>query len=144
MKPQALLDVNVLLALVWTDHVDHARVVRWHRDWLPNKWVLCPLSEAGFLRLSLNPAFTAGHAAIEILLETMRRLRSQPGCVRIAGGPDPVDPRFEPIWKKVRGHQQVMDALFLSTAVAADIHLATMDKQIRALSDHDDRVILIP
>ncbi len=30
-------------------------MVRWHCEW-PDQWLLCPLSKAGFLRLSPNPA----------------------------------------------------------------------------------------
>lgn len=144
MKPQALLDINVLLALVWAGHVHHARVVAWHREWMPKKWVLCPLSEAGFLRLSLNRAFVSGQATISILRETLRRLHAQRSCIRIHEVPDPSDPRFDPVWKKVRDHQQVMDAMLLSIAIAANMRLATLDEKMGGLADRDDRIICIP
>lgn len=144
MKPQALLDINVLQALVWAGHVHHARVVAWHREWMPKKWVLCPLSEAGFLRLSLNRAFVSGEATISILRETLRRLHAQRSCIRIHEVPDPSDPRFDPVWKKVRDHQQVMDAMLLFIAIAANMRLATLDEKMGGLADRDDRIICIP
>jgi uncharacterized protein len=144
MKPPALLDVNVLLALLWSHHADHDRVVRWHEQWMPKKWAVCPLSEAGFLRISLNPAFVAGRAPVGTLLETLRLLRSKRGYQRLDSVPDPTDARLQPLWEKVRGHRQVTDAFLLGTAIAADIPLATMDRGIPSLADHPDRVILIP
>ncbi|HEY3855986.1 MAG TPA: TA system VapC family ribonuclease toxin [Verrucomicrobiae bacterium] len=46
-----LLDVNLLLAAIWTDHPQHAKAF----SWLVGKNImLCPLSELGFLRISTN------------------------------------------------------------------------------------------
>lgn len=143
MRPHALLDVNALLALVWADHADHSRMVRWHRQW-QHRWALCVLTESAFLRLSLNPAFTAGYAPVDVLLETLRSLRSQPGCEVVDRIPDITARKYAAIWKNVRGHQQVMDAMLVCTAVAADMRLATMDQTISDLADRKDRVILIP
>jgi uncharacterized protein len=144
MKQQALLDVNVLLALLWSHHADHARVVRWHEEWMPKKWVLCPFTEAGFLRVSLNPAFAAGSVQTGLLLETLLRLHSKQGYQRVASTPDLGDVRCKILWEKLRGHRQVTDAMLLSIAIAEDIQLATMDQGISALADRPDRVILIP
>src|SRR5712691_5921363 len=46
-----LLDVNVLLAGIWTSHPQHSETF----DWLEGKSVvLCPLAGLGFLRISSN------------------------------------------------------------------------------------------
>jgi uncharacterized protein len=51
-----LLDVNALIALIWSSHSSHARA----RAWLAGKSVaLCPISELGFVRVSTSPAFNA-------------------------------------------------------------------------------------
>jgi len=143
MKPVALLDVNVLLALLWSHHADHERVVRWHEEWAPKKWAVCPFSEAGFLRFSLNPAFVAGQAPVGTLLEILRRLHSKRGYHRMDSVPDPSDARFSSLWEKVRGHRQVTDAMLLCMAIDEDVRLATMDRSIAALADRPDRVVLI-
>ncbi|MCH7875398.1 MAG: PIN domain-containing protein [Gemmatimonadetes bacterium] len=49
-----LLDVNVLIALAWPNHVHHAAAVAWftaHRD---GGWATCPVTESGFVRVSSN------------------------------------------------------------------------------------------
>ena len=51
-----LLDVSVLVALVFKNHVHHAPA----RHWLAGKTpVLCPLTELGFIRVALSPAHHA-------------------------------------------------------------------------------------
>ena len=46
-----LLDVNVLLASIWTTHPQHATAMAW----LPGKaLVVCPIVELGFLRISTH------------------------------------------------------------------------------------------
>lgn len=47
-----LLDVNALIASIWTDHVLHSQADRWI---LGKTLVVCPLSELGFLRVSTQP-----------------------------------------------------------------------------------------
>ena len=62
-----LLDVNVLLAAIWSNHPQHAKAFAW----LSGKTVLlCPLSELGFLRISTNrKAINAPMAQARKLLE---------------------------------------------------------------------------
>jgi hypothetical protein len=47
-----LLDVNALIAVIWTDHSSHAAVESWIKG---KDLATCPLSELGFLRISTNP-----------------------------------------------------------------------------------------
>jgi predicted nucleic acid-binding protein len=44
-----LLDVSVLLALLWENHVHHERVSLWEED---EDLAVCPITELGFLRIS--------------------------------------------------------------------------------------------
>ena len=53
----ALPDVNVLIALAWPNHVHHhpARPARsWFAANRSTGWATCPLTEAGFVRISCN------------------------------------------------------------------------------------------
>ena len=52
-----LLDVNLLLACVWRSHAQHSRA----SAWLDRQAVFatCPLSQLGFLRVSLSPGYRA-------------------------------------------------------------------------------------
>lgn len=51
-----LLDVNALIALIWSFHVHHAKASAWRKG---KTIALCPLSELGFVRVSTGPAFNA-------------------------------------------------------------------------------------
>ena len=52
----SLLDVNVLLALAWPNHVHHAAAHRWFADNRAEGWATCPLTQLGFARLAMQPA----------------------------------------------------------------------------------------
>ena len=47
-----LLDVNLLIAAIWSDHANHDRADRWIRG---RSMAVCPLTELGFLRISTHP-----------------------------------------------------------------------------------------
>jgi len=52
-----LLDVNVLLAIAWPQHVHHARVNRWALAQTARgklSIATCPITQLGFLRISMN------------------------------------------------------------------------------------------
>ena len=47
-----LMDVNALIAAIWTDHVGHSTADAWVKS---KSLVTCPFSELGFLRVSAHP-----------------------------------------------------------------------------------------
>jgi len=52
-----LLDINVLLALAWPQHIHHDRVKRWVRAQTARgklSMATCPITQLGFLRISMN------------------------------------------------------------------------------------------
>ena len=53
-----LLDVNVLIALLWPAHEFHTVVHRWFTRSARHGWATCPLTEAAFVRIVSNPAFS--------------------------------------------------------------------------------------
>ena len=50
----ALLDVNVLLALAWPNHVHNHAARKWFRTHRRQGWATCPSTENGFIRISSN------------------------------------------------------------------------------------------
>ena len=54
-----LLDVNALIALVWSSHTHHSAARQWRAQ---KELVLCPITELGFVRVSTSPAFNASMA----------------------------------------------------------------------------------
>jgi predicted nucleic acid-binding protein len=49
------LDLNVLIALAWPQHVHHERAHAWFAT-STSTWMTTPITEAGFARLSTNPS----------------------------------------------------------------------------------------
>ena len=47
----ALLDVNVLIALFFPDHVHHEIAHDWFADHCHHGWATCPITENGFVRV---------------------------------------------------------------------------------------------
>ena len=52
---RTLLDVNVLLALPDSDHVDHERAAEWSDAEVEAGWASCPVTEHGFVRIISQP-----------------------------------------------------------------------------------------
>lgn len=47
-----LLDVNVILAAIWTNHPQHGQANAWIKG---KQLTVCPIGELGFVRISSNP-----------------------------------------------------------------------------------------
>jgi toxin-antitoxin system PIN domain toxin len=52
----ALLDVNLLVALAWPNHVHHQPALAWFQRHHSAGWATCPVTESGFVRVSSNVA----------------------------------------------------------------------------------------
>lgn len=60
---RALLDVNVLLALLDGHHVHHQRARRWLNDEIQHGWASCVLTENGFVRIISQTGYGAAVSA---------------------------------------------------------------------------------
>ena len=126
-----LLDANVLIALAWPEHEYHERVGRWFARHSRSGWATCPITQAAFVRILSNPAFSPNAlspANALRVLETNLSLPDHefwpdsialPDAVRVVG-------------TRLRGHQQITDAYLLGLALHHRGRLATMDKGIVA------------
>jgi hypothetical protein len=55
---RALLDVNILIALLDPDHTFHNRSHSWWRDNSRNGWASCPITENGVVRIMSSNAYS--------------------------------------------------------------------------------------
>ncbi len=55
---RALLDVNVLIALLDPDHAFHERAHVWWENNGKQGWASCPLTENGVVRIMSNPGYS--------------------------------------------------------------------------------------
>jgi len=108
-KPRYLLDLNVLIALGDPDHIHHNKVQKWFIHSGKDDWGVCPLTEAGFVRLRTNPAYLGASRTVEQATAILAGFAEHPGY------------RYWPItesWSslvaqfadRIFGHRQVTDA----------------------------------
>jgi toxin-antitoxin system PIN domain toxin len=64
---RALLDVNVLIAPLDSDHVDHARVRRWVGTEIAHGWASCAITQNGFVRLVSQPRYPSPVAPVQAI-----------------------------------------------------------------------------
>lgn len=137
-----LLDVNVLVALAWPNHVHHGAAQRWFAAERP-AWASTPFTQCGFVRVSANPRFVATAVSAPdaiAMLVTMTQTGDHEffadSVQAVLGGAG--------VGRKLTGHQQVTDAHLLAVATAHGGALATFDRAVRVLAGADDEVIVIP
>lgn len=132
-----LLDVNTLVALAWDAHVHHEAVAAWF-DRHTGPWATCPVSEAGFVRVSTNPAVLAGAISVANALDVLRGLRSIGQHRFLTNDVSPTDADFP----TVSGYRQVTDAILLTVARRASLPLVTFDAALATIA-HDGEVELL-
>lgn len=125
----ALLDVNALVALAWDTHVHHQAVTAWF-DGRDAPWATCPISEAGFVRVSANPKVLTGALGVAEARDVLRELRGVGEHRFVVNDVSPADSDVP----AVSGHQQVTDAVLLTVARRAGVHLVTFDAALAALA----------
>jgi predicted nucleic acid-binding protein len=74
---RALLDVNVLIALLDEAHVHHVLAGRWLAGNIESGWASCPLTQLGCVRVMAQPAYpnTQPAAAVQRRLAAATRER---------------------------------------------------------------------
>lgn len=132
MKP-ALLDVNVLVALAWPNHVHHDLALAWFEKHSGSGWATGPVTQSGFVRVSSNRRVMPEAKTPAEALLLLERIVSLP------------DHRF---WEddtslvesqtiareKLVGHRQVTDAHLLALAIRHGGRLATLDAGIERIT----------
>lgn len=125
---RALLDVNILIALIDEAHTDHQRVHAWAADGLADGWASCAITQNGFIRIISQPAY--------------------PGSVTVAAAADllrtSIDAGDHEFWPcdialtdlrvvesaVLLGHRQITDAYLLALAVHHRGRLVTLDRSV--------------
>lgn len=140
MKPY-LLDINILLALAWPNHVHHQEALDWFSGRAVSGFRTCPITEAGFVRISSNPAFTANAVMPAQALALLTQITALPGH---GFWPDDL-PLAEAFSKGLATatHRHITDAYLLALAEAHDGVLATLDRGVAALAKRRPEVLEI-
>jgi toxin-antitoxin system PIN domain toxin len=113
-----LLDVNALIAAVWTDHVHHPVVDAWIKG---QSLATCPLSELGFLRISTHP---------KALGATMADARKLLQDFIFTHGVEFVEADLPALESKANKSEEVTDSYLADLAGRKNLKLATLDHDI--------------
>jgi toxin-antitoxin system PIN domain toxin len=111
-----LLDVNVLLACGWKSHADHSTLLGWLLQ--VNDWATCPVTESGFMRISMTTAYQATFDHARKSLATLRALRGH----RFVA--DDVEAALLPV---LTSYKDTTDAHLVTLAKRHGLKLATLD-----------------
>jgi toxin-antitoxin system PIN domain toxin len=119
-----LLDINVLLALAWPNHIHHREAEAWFLDHAVNRFRTCPLTQIGFVRISSNPAFTPEAAAPSGALDLLHSITQLPGHQFWVDDIELGACTSSPL----TGHRQVVDLYLMKLAAAHGGIFATLDR----------------
>ena len=127
-----LLDVNVLLALAWPEHLHHEPAHRWFAQHRAEGWATCPVTQSGFVRLSSNR---------NVIADAMTPVEAIAAIERSTDHPEHHWwPQDEPVAKlspemmvRIMGPGHMSDAVLLDLAIKRGGRLATFDAGIARL-----------
>jgi uncharacterized protein len=123
---RALLDVNVLIALLDDAHIFSRRANEW-LDAAPRRVATCPIVENGVIRIMSAPMYSATHRATpEQIAEGLKALTEG---LDHEFWPDEVSMLDDSLvdFSRLHGHRQVTDAYLLGLAVRRGGALASFD-----------------
>jgi toxin-antitoxin system PIN domain toxin len=125
---RALLDVNVLVALLDADHVDHQRSRAWFDREASRGWASCAITQNGFVRVLSQPGYPNGLRAAKAI-ELLEHATATPShefwpCDRSLLDATLVDR------SRVHGPGQLTDVYLLALAVSRGGRFVTLDRKI--------------
>ena len=114
-----LPDVNLLLAYGWRSHADHGESRAWFAGL--SGFATCPITELGFLRVSMSPAYRASFEDATTVLHTLTTM----GAAGFLSCDLPTAPMTP-----VARYKDTTDAYLVSLAREHGYRFATLDDGI--------------
>ncbi len=125
---RALLDVNVLIALLDQGHAHHAAARAWLEANIDQGWASCPMTQNGCIRIMSQPAYPGTLPPAQIA----DRLRAAVETPFHAFWPDDLSllaaDAFE--WTAILGSRQITDAYLLALSVRKTGRFVTFDQAV--------------
>jgi toxin-antitoxin system PIN domain toxin len=126
-----LPDVNVLVALSDPSHVHHRTADNWRQRIGIAHFLLCPITESGYVRLMANPII--GGLSMNDAILLLQQIAALPNCENL-----PIECSWleliQPLAPRLHGYRQVTDAHLLGLAIRNGAVLVTLDRGIQALA----------
>jgi toxin-antitoxin system PIN domain toxin len=125
---RALLDVNVLVALLDMHHAAHRAAVQWMSQHGALGWAACPITQNGCVRILSGATYRSAFTVNAVV----DRLRTAAGMPQHEFWPDDVSlldsGRIDE--SRVHGASQLTDLYLLALAVSRGGRLVTFDQRI--------------
>jgi uncharacterized protein len=134
----ALPDINVLIALAWSNHAHH-----WFARDATAGWGTCLLTQTGFLRLSLNPQVVGLVIDCQAAVHLLHSLVAHPHHQYLDIAPAVTTPPFDELVPKIMGYRQVSDATLLHLVRVGGPKLVTFDRPIAAVCPWPEHLELL-
>lgn len=125
---RALLDINVVIALLDQGHGLHRSASRWLESELEHGWATCPITQNGVVRIMAQPAYP-NHQPAALVAERLEQACRHPSHVF---WPEPISLLQEGLinWQRLLGPRQITDAYLLALAASQDGCFASFDQRI--------------
>jgi len=125
---RALLDVNVLIALLDADHILHGSAMHWFARRAREGWASCPITQNGCVRIMSNQAYPNALPVPAVLIRLADACREEvhqfwPDEISLLN-PDVVDPA------RILSSRQLTDLYLLALAVEHEGRFVTFDAAI--------------
>lgn len=125
---RALLDVNVLIALLDADHSLHTRAIEWFGENARAGWASCPITQNGCIRIMSHPSY---RSALPVRL-VMERLAEACASTQHEFWPDDVSLLDQKVADaaRIHGPRQLTDLYLLALAVRRGGQFVTFDAAV--------------
>lgn len=126
----------MLIALSWTEHIHNPAARKWFASNRQNGWATCPLTQAAFVRLSVQPPIVGSRVSVAQAVEALNDHCRDPFhhfFPQLTG----LTEMLPEIQERVSGHQQIADAILLDLAIRNRARLVTFDRRMRGLMPTD-------
>ena len=125
-KPaRALLDVNVLIALLDADHLHHRRASQWLTEHIGAGWASCAITQNGCVRIMSQPGYPNPLPTAQVAARLAEATRTRHHLF-VPSDASLLDPGLFDTGQLL-GHRQVTDAWLLGLAVAHRLRLVGFD-----------------
>jgi len=137
-----LPDVNVLVALLHPGHACHQAAQQWFA--MVERFATTSMTEAGLLRVALNPVVMGMETSASSALAALRSVRADPRAEFLADDSSLANASSERM-VGLAGHKQVTDLHLVNLAATHNAQLVTFDRRIRPSLDPSDqrRVVVL-
>ena len=122
---RALLDVNVLIALLDADHLHHARAAAWLTENIKSGWASCAVTQNGCVRIMSQPGYPNALPAAGVA-QRLREATVAEHHLFVAGDVSLLDEQHFDA-DQLLGHRQVTDAYLFGLAVWHGLRFVTFD-----------------